>query len=1044
MIKKIIFIVLSYFLIASSAWAQVPISGKVIDVNGNPLIGANITVKGQKTKSATNQEGRFKINLPKLNTTISISHSGFKSKEIEITSADELTISLEENKDELTEVVVTGYSNLKRSQFSGATDVIKGKAFEDIPNGSFTTTLQGRAAGVLVNSGSGQPGSAPRVQIRGISSISGAFAQPLYIVDGVPYNSNDFQSLNANDFESVTILKDAEAVALYGSRGANGVLVITTQRGKAGKIKVTLRTQYGITEKPDFSRLNLMSSTEFLQYQKDVKAAGLPGYIYSDSFPGYAALPQATKDLYASYLDTLRNNNVDFTNLFYRTGINTNNEVHFSGGSEKTRFFSSLGFFNQDGIDKTSYLKRLSARFNLDHVDNKLTINLSNLIAFSEQGLSNGEFLGNSALNAFQLTFRALPYQNPYRPDGSLAFGPSTNYKPTQVANAIEARDNTTITYRQLKINSSFSATYNFTDYLSLKNTSGVDLSDNVYQRFVNPDSYRGSLEAFNSGSDQESFLQNVQLINTSALQFNKTFNSVHAVTANIYYEAIYQYNKSLGFILYNLDKRLTLTGNGAASLPTTGLTVYPQRANGLKSSYGIQSYFGFFKYSYNDRYSATFSIRQDGTSRIRKPENRQLTSWAVGFVWNTISENFLSSSNVISDLKIRINYGITPNITAIPIGFLGDPGGSGVPIYLGGQVPSYAAATYLGSTIAAQVPSSPGYEDLKIEKVNQVNIGFDLGLFKNRINLVLDYYEKSTKDLYVLQTLSATAGFGSLDINAGTLSNKGIDFKVDFAVVRTRDFKFNVIWNHNFNMSNIEDLGSSNPDYQYVAGTYLIKKGLPFGSLYTYDYRGVRPSDGLPLYRAATAEIVNPDGTRTYNKSGDTLVTDIAKAGQFATFGSWIPVNTGGVELRFSYKQFAISALFSYQYDVNRYNNIRNWTTRGTLGYIGAVRPSRLLLTDQWRQPGDVKYFPKFNNDKGFTSADIEDASFVRFRNLDISYTFLSKSKHWSSIRVYLQAQNLYFWSNFTGLDPEDNNNISLQEYPNPKFFNIGLDINF
>ena len=1048
MIKKMFLFVFGLVVINTIALAQTQVTGKVTDEKGSPIVKATITEKGTKNSVITDNEGNFKLKLSKSSSLIIIISSiGFQGMEVNINNAN--NIILKQSKESLEEVIVTGYSNERKSKYSGASTRISAKTFEDVPNGSFTQSLQGRLPGVLVNSGSGQPGSSPRVQIRGVNSISGAFVQPLYIIDGVPYNSNDFQSLNANDFDDVTVLKDADAVSLYGSRGANGVIVISTKRGKSGIINVLYRTQYGVTQKPDFSQLNLMSSAEFLDYEKRNKIAGSPGYIWSDSLPGYNNRTQNAKDSLASLLNKFRNNNLDFTDLFYRQGISKNNEIQFSGGTDKTRFFTSLGYFDQEGIDQASYLKRYSARFNIDHNENNLILNFNNLIAYTDMGLADGEYRGNSALNPFQLTYRALPYQNPYNLDGSLNWGPSTQTLQRVIANSLEARNNTVQTLRQLKINSGFSVTYKITKNLFIKNTSGVDYSSSTFLRFINPNSYRGTLEFQGAGIDQEGQSNNSNLINTFNINYSNIFKNDHALTVNAFYELIKGYNKSLGFLLYNLDKRLTETGIAAYDIPTTGLTTYPQRASSSKSQFGLRSYFASVKYTYLEKYTLNFTIRRDGTSRILKPENKEITSTSYGFVWNAIKEKFISNILAIDDLKFRTSFGVTPNISSIPVSISANSSGliSIVPFYLGAQLPTYSTTNYTGSTISGIIPGSSGYEDLKIENVQQFNIGFDISLFKSRVNLSLDYYSKLSKDLYILQSLSATSGFASQNINAGSMTNKGFDILLKLQIIKTKDFQFNINWNHNINNNSIGSLNNPDPEFQYVSGTYLIKEGLPLGSHYTYDYRGAEISTGKPTYRASTAYITDPITLRrSYNKAGDTLVNDIAKAGQFATFGSWLPVHTGGLEFVFKYKNFSLSALFSYQADVVRSNNIRNWITRNTYGYATAVRQSRELIGNTWEKPGDVKWFPKFDQDKGFTSADLEDASFVRFRNLDISYTFnnFKKFNHIKSIRVYLQAQNLIFWTKFSGLDPEDDNNISLNEYPNPKFYNFGLDINF
>jgi hypothetical protein len=348
---------------------------------------------------------------------------------------------------------------------------------------------------------------------------------------------------------------------------------------------------------------------------------------------------------------------------------------------------------------------------------------------------------------------------------------------------------------------------------------------------------------------------------------------------------------------------------------------------------------------------------------------------------------------------------------------------------YQGLQIPAFGTATYVGSSITGLVPTTPGNPNLRIEKVQKYNVGVDFAVWKNRARFSIDAYYNKTIDLFVTQPLSGTTGFGSLAINAGTMRNEGIEITANVDVVKQRDFGVILGWNHSLNKNKILDLGLVN---EYVTGTSIIRKGVPYGSAYTYHYLGADPATGQPRYETQ-------DGKETF---------DIGKAGQFA-FGSYLPVQQGGLTVDLRYKAFTVSALFSYQFDVQRYDNTYNWITRGTWGYQQAVRASRDLIDNQWEKPGDQKLFQSHVYDRGFTSADLFDAKFVRFRNLTVAYNIPAiKTAAGNTIikssRFYVQAQNLAIWSPWKGLDPEDNNNISLNEYPNPKYFVVGLDINF
>ncbi|MGI8599050.1 MAG: hypothetical protein ACR2KB_07315, partial [Chitinophagaceae bacterium] len=358
-----------------------------------------------------------------------------------------------------------------------------------------------------------------------------------------------------------------------------------------------------------------------------------------------------------------------------------------------------------------------------------------------------------------------------------------------------------------------------------------------------------------------------------------------------------------------------------------------------------------------------------------------------------------------------------------------GITGITGVVNYQGPQVPTFVTTTYAGSTLPGIRPSLPGNPDLKIERIQKANIGLDFAVWQNRARFTVEAYQNRTIDLFVRNPLSAQTGFANIDINAGIMTNKGFEFQTAVDVVRTRDLNFNIGWNHAINKNNIESLGAVE---EYFLGTFIIKTGLPYGTHYTYNYLGADPATGRPTYEAE-------DGSVT---------TDPAKAGQFSKFGNFIPKHVGGFTGDVTFKGFSVSALFSYQFDVVRSNNTRNWITRGTAGYHTAVNASREMLTNQWQKPGDNLFFQAPIYDRGFTSSDLQDAKFLRFRTLTVGYQIpairVGGNQLLKGARFYVQGQNLAIWSPWNGLDPEDNNNISLNEYPNPKMFVAGLDINF
>lgn len=1023
--RKVILLSSLVFCFGLQVFAQgtKKISGKIVDQKTKQALGG-VTISSGKVNALSDVNGNYQITTDQ--KTISFSIVGFDKLTRAIGNASILNIELVSVEAQLEEVVITGYTRESKTKFSGAATTISGKTVNDVPTGSFDQALQGRVPGMLVNSGSGQPGASASVTIRGIKSIQGAGAQPLYVLDGVPMPAFDMQTINPDDFESITVLKDANSAALYGARGGTGVIIITSKRGKAGKTNVTYKSQYGFTRRPDFSRMNLMSTAEMLAYEEREKLAGTPGWVYSANNPALPTGMNAARKKVV--LDSIRAIDINYADIFYREGISRSHELALSGGSDRTKFYLSTSLFDQEGIDLGSSLKRYAVRFNLDHATDKFTAQLNSSVGYSQSQLAEGDYLGNSSRSPFQMTYRAKTYENPYKPDGSLNFGSSTSLALKQVANLLEGLQNTKRNFNQIKIHANGLLAYKVFPTFTVKNNLGVDVSSNYINRYVNANSYIGTLQLNQAGIAQESQTLISEFINTSTAIYNEKFG-VSEVEASANFEVIRGYQRGLGFTLYNLDPRLTETGQGAGTIPTNGAATYPQNASSAKSGFGIRSYFATAKYSYDNRYTFNANIRRDGTSRIVNEENREITTWSAGLTWNALNEKFLRKQTIFSELKARVSYGVIPNIGSISTSSYG-AGLQSVTNYQGPQVPTFSTTSYAGSTLTGLIPSSPGNPNLKIEKVQKLNIGIDFSVWNGRARFNLDAYDEKTVDLFVNQPLSGTTGFSSLYINAGKMSNKGLELLAKVDVVRARDFGITLGVNHSFNQNEILDLGSVN---EFFAGTFVIRKGLPYGSHYTYNYLGADPATGRPLYEA-------PDGSTT---------NDIGKAGQFAKFGNYLPKHQGGFDFEFRYKAFSITGLFSYQFDVVRSNNTRNWITRGTPGYQSIVRGSRELIDDQWKTPGEIAKFQSSLYDRGFTSSDLEDAKFLRFRNLVVAYQLPQiKGPNGKSLisggRVFAQGQNLAIWSPWRGLDPEDNNNISLNEYPNPTMFTLGLDINF
>lgn len=1027
-------ILLSIFclMMASTVFAQqVRITGHVKSKeDGSPLPGVTVHVQGTNVAVQTSADGDYTINAPR-NGRLVFSFVGFLRQEIAIDGRTVINVDLDNDATLLEEVVATGYGTSSRNKFAGAATILKSDVTENRPVGSFTQALQGRAPGVLVNSGSGQPGANAQMTIRGVQSIQGASAQPLFIVDGIPTESGTFYSLNPNDFESITILKDANSAAIYGARGGVGVVVITTRQGKAGQTEYTARFQSGYTAPPDFSRLNLMNSEELLAYEERIglmtgTTTVMPGWYYSRKNPANANKTEAELQAYDQELNKLRNTNTDLTDLLFRTGVSNTYELSASGGTERTRFYASGSYFNQQGIDKTSGLTRYTGRYNLTNTGKKISFTWNNTLGYAEKTNAVGDYYGNSTLNPFQMIYRAKPYDNPYLADGTLNYGGGgTNLNLKTLANLLERSQSARDKEKQMKFNTGLTVTYDITEDLTFRNVFGVDASNTLYETYIDPGTYSGTTVTYQNGYARERNYISAELINTSSLSYTKRLTPDHSFTVAGYFEAIRGYKKGLGFELYNLNPALLNTGQGNSPLPTNGNATMPQNASSARSGYGIRSYFATAEYSFSNRVTVNGNVRRDGTSRIQNAANKEITTWSAGAVWNLTNESFMENVNAVSNARLRVNYGTVPNIGSISSNSYGTLTAS-VPNYAGSQLPAFGSASYVGSTVAGLYPTSPGNPNLKIERIQKLNIGLDFGLFKDRATFAFDIYRNKTIDLFVRQPLSATTGFSSLDINAGIMSNKGIEATVNVDIIKKKDLLVSAGFNHAINNNNIDDLGLVD---EYFLGTFVIRKGLPYGSHYTYHYLGADPETGRPTYETA-------DGGST---------TNFAQAGQFAKWGTYLPKHAGGFNVDIRYKGFSIGSNFSYQFHVTRSNNVRNWITDGTAGYASAVNQSRELIDNQWLQPGDQKFFASPAYAKNFTSSDLEDARFLRFRNLNIAYN-IPRIKlgngYFKGANVYVNFHNLAIWSPWKGVDPEDNNNISLVEYPNPRMVVFGIDL--
>ncbi len=996
----------------------IDVSGKIVDENGNPMPGASVKIKGQSAISVTDNNGDFILRNVDENATLVISYIGYTDREVAAkTQLGTLKLSLSAGT--LNDVVVTGYTSYKKSQSAAASSLVTSDKINQVPGLTLDQILQGRVPGMSVISTSGQPGTSASVVIRGIGTINGVRG-PLIILDGVPIEAGYFQTINPDDIESATVLKDASATALYGSRGANGVIVYTSKKGKAGNVSVSYNSQYGFSNlsRPNFV---MMNTDQRLQFEEEIGLTGVsigPGWTYSPKNPSYAAGSASSRARADFILDSLRQINTDWRDIFFRRGKFQEQQVSISGGNEKLRFYNSLNYYSQEGVAVNTGLNRYALRSNLDFNDNKFSGSVNVSLGYSQSTFIDGEG-ATTAGTPMSAVYYALPYEKPYASDGTLVH-PGISSLPKY--NILDQREGTLALERllnssnktdQFKAIVGGSFAYQILPSLKATTRFGVDYRNSSDENYVNPNSYYGSRSVANTlggkGRLDEISRRNFGIVSTSGLTFAKTFDSKHDVEFSALYEYIYNDYKSFGYRGFGIDDRLPETPAGI-----TVSTVFLPSLSGSKTRNAMASFMGVGRYTYDRKYTLTGSYRYDGSTTVVQ-KNKWHGFYSVGANWNAKQEDFLKNLAVISDLSVRASYGTTAST-------------------FGGNFDyqqAYGNTSY-GGNIGIRA-SAAGNIDYDWEYVSTFNAGFDLSLFKSsRLRLTADFYNKITSNMFINQPPSAVAGYSILPLSSGKMRNRGIEFDISGDVIKTKDFTWTLGANAGYNKNmilRVSDVTDNFPD----GDSRIIKVGLPYGTYFAPDWAGVNPQTG-------EAQYYNLDGSITTLYNANTQST--------TNSGSMYPTFTGGFNTALSYKGITASALFSFVSNVMRWNNEDFYNENRT--YRTSNQSVRMLY-NRWQNPGDTgddAILQRFDIPRNFTSKDIQDASYLRLRNVTIGYTLpksiLEKTKIIKGVKVFVQGQNLFTWTSWRGLDPENNDVFGRFQYPNTRTYTAGINVNF
>lgn len=990
------------------------IKGKVLGRDNLPLEGVSVIITGTTTGTYTDAGGTYSLQVPGNARTLEFSFVGYSTLKVPINSRDEINVNLEFNIKVLEDYTVpSGYAAYRRSRSASASTTVTAEKIGQVPL-TPDQVLQGRVPGLVVASGSGQPGQNAKLTLRGVGTITGN-SNVLYVLDGVPIEYGFFQSINPSDIESITVLKDASAKSLYGSRGSNGVIVITSKKGRAGKVTFDYKSQYGFSNMSS-PRFKMMNSAERMIFEEEIGletgATAGPGWTYSKKNPAYALKTPGEQQRADFIIDSITHLNTDWRKFFFQTGKFLEQQVSASGGNENVRFYSSLNYYKQDGIAKRSGMQRFTLKNNLDFNVNKFSANINLSMGYSSSSFIESEG-ASSGMNPLSAVYYALPYEYPYFPNDTLVHSGNTSRFPVmdsrEGSNALERLLNTSNKSNQFKTILSTSASYAIANGLVAKTKLGVDFRESLDEGFVNPDSYSGSrVSNGRKGSFSEGTRRNFSFISTSGLTYTKTIKDLHELEVSGLFEYNYNNYRAFNYTGYGIEGRLPLTPAGITAGSATNSFI--PILGGSRTKSALASYMAFGRYTYNNKYTLNASYRYDGSSTV--PEsNRWHGFYSVGLNWEAKKESFLDNVNFISGLRLRTSYGKTASPFSRDFGYIA----------------TYASTTYGGNQGIR--PLAPGNPDYDWEYAKEFNLGFDLNLFStNRIRLIMDVYNKVTDNLFFNRPLSITSGFSESIINGGSVRNRGFEIDLQGDIIKNEKLTWTIGGNYSYNKNEVTDLAGTD---QFENGyTGLVKVGLPLGTHYAPKWAGVDPATGNPLY---------------YNKDGTTTTTYNAATLSVTGFGTYIPAITGGFNSSLSWKGLSINALFSFMDKVYRYNNEDYYNENPS---FKTSNQSTRMLYDRWKKPGDIAILPKIAAARNYTSRDIYDASFIRFRNLNIGYSIpkqlTARIKGIRGIQVFVQAENLYTWTKWRGFDPENGNEYARFSYPSPRTYTGGLNVNF
>ena len=1009
---KVGMLVCASILAANAAYANYPTSNELLTVTqqtgkikgtivdsktGEPVIGASVKVKGTKLAAVTDLNGEFELNTH-ANATLQISYVGFK--ETEVKASNGMKISLEEDTESLEEVVVVGYGTQKKESLTGAMANIKGEKLKDITSATVENMLNGKVSGVYVAPGSGRPGSTGAIIIRGQTSINGATA-PLWVVDGVIVG-NSAGDLNPDDIETMTVLKDAASTAIYGSEGANGVVVVTTKQAKHEKMSISLSAKAGLSTL-NRGNLEMMDGAEFYDYYKSFQN------VESVNFPRWN--------------EDLRNSNFDWFKLAKKSGSTQDYNLTLNGGSQNIQSMFTLGYFKEEGAVKGYDMNRYSTRIKVVYKPYEwLTI---------KPNISGSRTNDKDKQYSVGAMYSMMPWDSPYDENGNLVpnyYAGWVNSKATNYLNDLAAGNYSTSTTYDLSGGLDFDI--KIAPWLTFSSVNNYSYYNSQTHGYYDPKSSSG--EGVNGRTTEYNYTSTRRYTN-QLLRFKKSWgkHNVNALLAYEFndYEMKYTDVYATGFI------------SGFEDFMTAAK---PEMANGYRTAWAKQSYFTQWRYDYDSRYYGELSLRRDGRSNFGS-NNRYGNFFSVSGAWNINNESWFKA-DWVDQLKLRAAFGSVGN----------------VPTSLYPSYSLYSVGATYNENPGALI-SQIGNKDLTWEKTYTTGVGVDASFWQNRLHATLDFYIKNTSNILYQVPVTGLVGVTSIWKNIGKMRNTGIEFTVGGDIIRTKDLTWNVTANISHNSNELRDLykqRDANGNYVVkpvlisdgtsIAGTAqrILEIGEPVDTYYMKEWAGVNPEDGKPQWYMDDA-------------NGNKVVTDSYSKASYYKCGKASPDVYGSFSTSLFYKNFDLQANFGYSLGGQIYSYYRQeFDSDGA--YAGDRNQMKLQKGwSRWEKPGDIATHPRamYNNqDKGnlASSRYLESSDYLKLRSLTLGYNFDLKKYGIQTLRLSVSGENLFTITDYSGVDPElpagtnDKGVLSVTNtggtsvYPAVRKFMLGVNLTF